>query len=238
MWKPIDSIVKDLISISGLPVTSCSLQPINFGNNVVLEGHVRSYPTMLRQIILALETAKEDVVFFTEHDVLYHPSHFRLNIERDDVYYYNINNWRWLYPDGILTSFDGLSSLSALYCNRELAIKHFNYRLKVAIDQQLDPNRSREPRWARKFGYEPGTKKCKTGGITDEDYVKTTSEYPNIDIRHGGNFSRPYIRKEQFKTVPSTWKEAIVDDIPGWNLKNIFDESKRNNILLPWLSRR
>jgi hypothetical protein len=59
------------------PIVSVSLHaPIDLGKNIVLEGRERSYPTMLKQIVMALEALDTDIVFFCEHDVLYHPSHF------------------------------------------------------------------------------------------------------------------------------------------------------------------
>lgn len=208
---------------SGLPIHSCSLEPIVFGYNTVLEGKVRSYPTMCEQILTALKSSLAKYVFFCEHDVLYHPSHFDFIPERDDVYYYNVNNWRWDFPNDRAIQYDGLTSLSMLCCNRELAIRHYELRLKLIEEQGLDKLRSREPRWARVFGYEPGTKKRRKGGVTDEDHVKRRSELPNIDIRHKRTFSAPKTTLESFKHPPEDWKEVTLSQIPGWNLKELFN---------------
>lgn len=62
--EPIFSLVQKYIAASGLPITSCSLKPINFGKNIVLEGKERSYPTMALQILTALENSEADYVFF------------------------------------------------------------------------------------------------------------------------------------------------------------------------------
>src|ERR1700674_133730 len=70
-------------------IVSVSLAPINFGENIVLAGRKRSYPTMLTQIVMALTALDTDIVFFLEHDVLYHPSHFDFTPPCDDIYYYN-----------------------------------------------------------------------------------------------------------------------------------------------------
>jgi hypothetical protein len=86
----------------------------------------------------------------------------------------------------------------------------------------LDKVRSREPRWARKFGYEPGTKKRRSGGVSDEDHIKRRSELPNVDIRHHKTFSAPKITLDSFKHPPIDWQEIRVDKIPGWNLETLF----------------
>ncbi len=220
--EPIFSLVQKLISDSGLSIVSCSLKPINFGKNIVLEGRQRSYPTMTEQILTCLENIDTDYVFFCEHDVLYHPSHFKFIPERDDIYYYNVNNWRWWYGHDKAISYDELTSLSSLCCNRKLAIEHYKLRMKLIEEQGLDKVRGREPRWARKFGYEPGTKKRRRGGVTDEEHIKRKAEFPNIDIRHHGTFSAPKITLDSFKHPPTNWREWKIEDVPGWDLKNLF----------------
>ena len=217
--NPIRSAVRDSIKASGLPITSCSLKAIRFGDNIVVEGE-RSYPTMVKQILTALEHSKAKYVFFCEHDVLYHPSHFEFTPPTDDLYYYNINNWRWDYPKDRAIQYDGLTSLSMMCCNRELAIRHYRLRTKYILDHGLHKERSREPRWARRFGYEPGTKRIRRGGITDEKHETWRSEFPNIDIRHKRTFSQPKTTLDSFKHLPKNWKEVTLKEIPYWNLWN------------------
>lgn len=213
---------QETILAANLPIVSCSLRPMDFGKNIVLEGRVRSYPTMALQILTALENIDTDYVFYAEHDVLYHKSHFDYIPPTDDLYYYNVNNFRWWMGAPTAISYDGLTSLSGLCCNRELAIKHYKYRLKVIERWGLDKLRGREPRWARRFGYEPGTKKRRNGGITNEDHVKRRSEFPNVDIRHHKTFSAPKITLESFKHKPENWRELKIEEIPGWDLKGMF----------------
>jgi hypothetical protein len=208
---------------SGLPIVSCSLRPIDFGENIVLENRQRSYPTMALQILMALEKSTHKYIFFCEHDCLYHPSHFDFVPPTDDVYYYNVNNYRWLYGENYAITYSGLTSLSMMCCNRETAIKHYKYRLQVIEEQGLENHRSREPRWARKFGYEPGTKPKRRGGITDEGYVKRRSELPNIDIRHRRTFSSPKVKLEDFIHPPADFTEVTLDKVPGWDLRRLFN---------------
>jgi len=215
------------ILASGLPIVSCSLNPIDFGQNIVLSGHLRSYPTMALQILTALEVSTADSVFFCEHDVLYHKSYFDFTPDRDDIYYYNVNNFRWWVGANTAISYDGLTSLSQLCCNRKLAIRHYKLRLDLIEKWGLDKIKSREPRWARKFGYEPGTKKVKNGGVTNEDHVKWHSVFPNIDIRHHKTFSAPKITLDSFKHKPENWQEINIKDILQWNLVSLFHQEMK-----------
>jgi len=210
--EPIRTFVRNSIKASGLPVTSCSLKLIRFGDNIVVDGR-RSYPTMVKQILTALEHSKAKYVFFCEHDVLYHPTHFEFVPPGDDKYYYNLNNWRWDYPKNRAIQYDGLTSLSMMCCNRKLAINHYKLRMTLIKDHKLDEIRSREPRWARRFGYEPGTKLKRRGGVSDEKHETWWSSEPNIDIRHKRTFSSPKISLSAFKHKPTGWKETSIKEI-------------------------
>jgi hypothetical protein len=207
-------------------IVSVSLKPISFGKNIVLEGRERSYPTMLKQIVIALEALDTDIVFFLEHDVLYHPTHFEFLPERDDIYYYNINNWRWGIKENFAITYDNLRSLSQLCCSRDIALRHFQSRLKHVESKGWDKEKSREPRWGRVWGYEPGTKSKRRGGFSDEKSEMWMSPFPNIDIRHRHTFSAPKYRLTEFKHLPTNWKEEKIENIPYWNLgelRNIWN---------------
>jgi hypothetical protein len=223
--EPIMSICQKYIVVSHLPIVSCSLKPIDFGQNIVLEGRVRGYPTMVKQIITALENSVSDYVFFCEHDVLYHPSHFDFIPARDDIYYYNVNNWRWDFPKDRAIQYDELTSLSQLCANRKLALNHFKLRQQEIERRKLDKIFSSDKsQWSRLGTYEPGRlKKCE-GGFTDEDYEKWRSKYPNIDIRHKWTFTRSKTTVDDFICPPAGWKEIKISKMPGWgNILKMFN---------------
>jgi hypothetical protein len=208
--------VQETISRSDLPITSCSLKPIKFGNNVVLDldpGVI----TMTKQILLALYHSEEENVFFCEHDVLYHKSHFDFIPPRDDTYYYNENVWRWDYPNDRLIGYDGLKSLSGMCCNRKLAIEHYKKKLELIKDRGFEEGR--DPSWMRKMGYEPG-KERRRGGFMDEKKDVWKSEHPLVDIRHRGTITKPKVTLDSFKHQPTGWKEIIIKDITGWKPEN------------------
>jgi len=218
---PLYSLVQKHLLEAKLPIFSSSLKPIDFGDNEVIKGE-RSYPTMINQIISCLERSKSMFVFFCEHDVLYPDSHFNFIPDKDDVFYYNENVWRWHLKYDYAIQYDRMLPLSTLCVNREFALEHYKFRKKKIEEMGWSDLRSREPRWARRIGYEPGTKKKRRGGLTDDNYDTWSSEYPVIDIRHKGTFSSPKIHLKDFKHPPKWWKEIPVEDVYGWNLRKLL----------------
>jgi len=224
--KHLFHLVQRQILKSGLPVVSTSLKPINFGKNTVVKGQ-SGYLTMMKQIITALEASTADVVFFCEHDVLYHPSHFNFTPLKDDIFYYNNNLWRWWLGSDTLIRHARMYSLSCMCANRKFTLDHYKMRQRNIEKHGLDEFKSREPKLARRWGYEPGTKKKKRGGLTNDDFNIWESDFPNIDIRHKGTYSSPKIRLEDFKHKPTWWREININKIPGWNLVSLFPQGTK-----------
>ncbi len=194
---------KQIASI-GLPITSVTLKPIEFGNNICLNLE-RGRLTMFKQILTGLEAMKEDIVFHCEHDVLYHPSHFEFTPERDDVFYYNENNWR-IREDGFAVYFDH-DSTSQLCAYRELLIEEYSERVRKIEEEGWHNN-----------GYEPGTRSIARGGFSDRSAARWRSAYPNLDIRHDNNLTanRWSVDKFRDKSTCQNWQESTVDKLPGW----------------------
>ncbi len=220
--ETIMSVVQKQLLKAGLPIFSVSLMPITFGTNIV-RYLAPGYVTMMRQIISGLEAMRGiDYVYFREHDVLYPTSHFDFTPPKVDVFYYNENVWRWLYGSLKVIGYYRLISLSSLCANRLWTLDHYRRRLTIIEANQWDKDLNHEPTWARKWGYEPGTKKRKRGGFNDDDFETWKSELPIIDIRHKGTFSKNKVTLDSFKHKPTEWKELPIDQIPGWNLRELF----------------
>jgi hypothetical protein len=193
-------------------VVSCSLKPIEFGHNVVLPLE-RGYLTMAKQILAALEALNTDIVYFTEHDVLYHPSHFQFIPSNKDKYYYNTNVWKVRASDGHAMRVDDCRQLSGLVCFRETAVKH--YRRRVELIEQNG--------FSRKMGFEPGTHN-RAERVDDLKSEKFESEFPNIDIRHDKNLTNSRWSPNEFRDKRYTkgWQESTVENINGWNDFNVI----------------
>lgn len=215
----------------GLPIVSASLKKMdNMGFNIRLKRD-RGWITMNMQILEALKALKTDYVFFCEHDVLYHQSHFDFTPPRDDVFYYNTNVWKVRAEDGHSIRVDDCRQLSGLVCNRELAIKHFQKRLNMLNDESKrieetttmdsEPYEVRFNRYVRKVGFEPGTHN-RSERVDDIQSETFESELPNVDIRYGSNATATRWNPNQFRNKKYTegWTEA--KEVPGWG-KVVFD---------------
>jgi hypothetical protein len=220
--EPLYSIVQGFILESGLPITSASLRPITFGDNEVIDAK-RSYPTMLKQIISCLERSEADYVYMAEHDILYNKSCFSFIPPRDNIFYYNENNLRWIFGAEKAISYDRMIPLSCMCANRLFALDHFKRRMDFIIEKGFDLESGCNAGWVRKMGFEPGTKKRKRGGFSDDDFEVWRSEHPAIDIRHKGTFSPPKCTIESFTHKPLTWSEIAIEEIPNWDLKKLFN---------------
>jgi hypothetical protein len=185
-------------------IVSVSLEKIEFGDNVHIPLEP-GYLTLFKQILLGLEELDTDVVYFCEHDVLYHPSHFDFVPPDDNKFYYNTNVWKLRVSDGHALRVDNLKQTSGLCARRELLLEHYRKRVKMV----------EEHGFSRKMGFEPGTHGRKE---RVDNYKSATweSKYPNIDIRHDNNLTPSRWKKEQFRNKRYTrgWTES--DEIPGW----------------------
>lgn len=224
--------VKNQIAKSNLPIISVSLKPIDFGINFVLDLEP-SVISMFTQILTGLEASDADIVFLTEHDVLYHPCHFDFIPQAGDIYYFNANNWRWKYPVDYFITYDHLTSLSGICASRGLLLNHYRRRMDWIAKQGYEDGR--DPNWARKMGYEPG-KLRRRGGFMDEKTAEWRSAFPNIDIRHKRTITPPKVTLDSFKHLPSNWREVMFDEVPGWehlnfqDLKDIVDGTGTSHI--------
>jgi hypothetical protein len=112
--------------------------------------------------------------------------------------------------------------LSGLAVNRKFVLDHYRRRLKRIKDMGWEADKRHEPDWARKWGYEPGTKKTKRGGFSDDDFQTWKSKDPIIDIRHGKTFSQSKVTLDSFIHPPANWREIPIDQISGWDFKELI----------------
>ena len=204
--------VRKQIKNSGLPITSVTLKPTDFGNNFVV-NEKRSYLTMFKQILKGLEEMKENIVYFCEADVLYHPDHFQYVPKDKNTFYYNGNYWMLRLKDGFAVHYN-VSPLSGLVVYRESALKHFRERVKY-IEELGDAYRPQH------VGFEPFTQNRIKWKFWCPFKVFMV-ENPNIDIAHGGNATWKRWSPKNFRRKPTFWEERKNYDIPGWdNVKEL-----------------
>ena len=208
-----DNLVK---ASKGRKIVSVSLKPIDLGTNIHL-NEKRGWITMNKQILTALKKIDTDIVFFCEHDVMYHSSHFDFTPKNMSKYYYNTNVWKVRLPDGLGVRVDDCKQLSGMVCNRKLAIKHFEKRLKMLESY----NGSKLNKYVRKIGFEPGTHN-RPEKVDDYKAEGFESKRPNLDLRHEGNATQSRWSPDQFRNKKFTKGWTETKDLPGWGTLSRF----------------
>lgn len=203
--KPVRDRLFEISKEKNINIVSSSLKRMDFGvKNIHFPSLERSYYAMHKQILGALENSKDDIIFFTEHDVLYHPSHFDFIPEDRNTFYYNQNVW-YLRSDGHALHYD-VNQLSGLCGYRDTFIVHFREKLA----------RIEKEGFSRNMGFEPFTHNRVQWNTTYKLGV-WKSEFPNIDLRFGVNSTGMRWNKDQYRNqqLLINWQESN-DSIPGW----------------------
>jgi len=199
--------LKQISEDFGISIVSASLKPMShFGKNVYLKRK-RGILTMFKQILAGLEASEANIIFFCEHDVLYHPSHFDFTPPKKNICYYNTNVWKVRPRDGFAIRTDDCRQTSGLCAYRELLLEHYRKRVKIVERDGYN--------WKNPLGFEPGThdREYRVDDCKSETWE---SEHPNVDIRHKKTFTPNRWRKKDFvmKKYGEGWKET--KEIPGW----------------------
>ena len=198
---------------NGNKIISVSQFPIDFGNKNIVLPLQRSVLTMFKQILAGLEAIDTDIVFLCEHDVIYHPSHFKFTPSRADVYYYNENVWKIDANTG-QSLFYHTKQTSGLCAYRELLLEHYKKRV----------DRVEKEGFSRKMGFEPGCH-FSPRGVDNHKAEKYWANHPNLDIRHKNNLTSNRFRKDQFRSEKSIIGWRLLDEVPFWVvIKGRFDE--------------
>lgn len=218
--KPVRENLLKISKEKKMFITSASLKKMDFGRkNIRFPSLKRGYLAMFKQILAALENSTDDIIFFTEHDVLYHSSHFDFNPLNKDTFYYNQNVW-YLRDDGHCMHYD-VNQLSGMCGYKEALITHFRERYNLAEQKYKELVNNEDEtefnRWVRFIGFEPfthGRMKWKN----QFKYSTWSSEFPNIDIRFGINSTGMRWYKSEYKNqqLLINWVESKI--IPGWGL--------------------
>lgn len=194
--RPVQKRIREIAQARNYELVSSSRKPMdNMGKNVVTR-EPRGYRTMFKQILKGLEAMSCDIVFMTEHDVLYPPEHFDFMPESKDKFYYDVNWWKVHMDDGSAISWEA-DQVSGMCAYRELLLDW--YRQKVASFDEATFDRKFEP-------------------MSGQQSEQWKAPVPHIDIRHDRNltFNKRSIKDFRKKEDAVNLRTAAADDIPGW----------------------
>lgn len=198
-----DACRKTLID-SGLPIISVTHRPIDFGKNITVNKRP-SGRSLIEQVIIGLENTDADFVYLTEHDCLYHPSHFEIV---SGVVAYNTNYWR-LTPLGYHLHPRTKPVLSACMGPRRLLLDAMRKKLETYIAVEADYVRrgiNIEKERVR-FMYEPGRGHGPSG--SQWKCWLAESELPCVDVRHENNFTgKGFLLKWKYQNELPFWGTA------------------------------
>lgn len=185
-----------------LPIVSVSHYPLDFGENYVIDLP-SNVLTMFKQTLLAIEKSAAEIIFFCEHDVLYHPNHFDFVPPRKDVYYYNLNVWHLDTDTGQALTYDRMKMTSGLCAHRDILIEHYSKKIETIENDPRGFSRKR-------LGFEPG--KADPYG-----WEAWHSEKPNINIKHGLNVTKKRFKLEEYRCrnrIKDSW--VLAEEVPYW----------------------
>jgi len=191
--------------LGGRELVSVSLRPIAFGHNIVTEGE-RGPLTLFRQILAGLEAVESEMVYFCEHDVLYHPAHFAFAPPDEGLVYYDSHFWQVDLETGRALTHVWRAT-SGLCAQREVLLEHYRRRVRLVEERGF----------SLRMGYEPGTH-SRPERVDDLGHEMWRANLPSLDVRHEHNLTPTRWRKEDFRNQRYTegWVEA--DGVPGWGI--------------------
>ncbi len=207
----------------GLPIVSVSQKPVDLGVNVCVGDIGRSWTSLYRQLLAGVEAAPTDWVVVAEHDCLYTHEHLSYQPDDAEVFWYNSNAWLVEGPGGNHPELFGMYSywprrlaLSQLICDKHL--------LKVSIEERLAILATGGSMDRQYLGCgEPGVvsdralQKAKRAADSGQpiqlqrylkDYLQRYEHRvfqtvnPNLDCRHGTNFSGAKRGKKRTYELP------------------------------------
>lgn len=212
-----------------IPIVSVSQKSIDLGKNICVGEIGRSWLSLYKQVLAGAEAAETPHVVMAEHDCMYTHEHLGWTPPNEDVFYYNHNHWLVWWADykteinGMYSYWPGRYALSQLVCSRELLIKSIKERLAFLENGYIMVRGLRgagEPGVADEKAIMKAQSEATSGRPTQlQRYLKgCLTEYrsdkfmtvnPNLDIRHGHNFTGPKRGKNRTYSLPYWGKFEI-----------------------------
>ncbi len=193
-----------------IPIVSVSQKPIELGVNVCLGEIGRCWTSLYKQLLVGVEAAPTDWVVVVEHDCCY--THEHLSYQPDDasVFWYNSNAWLVEGPGGNHPELFGMYSywprrlaLSQLICNKHLLKASLLERLAILetggrMDRQflgcgepgvISDRALHKVQEAANSGKPIQLQRYLKDYLARYEHKVFATVNPNLDIRHGSNFS-------------------------------------------------
>jgi len=214
---------------NGYRIVSVSQKPLDFGDNICVGDIGRKAINIDYQIKVGLEMIDTPYVGIAEHDCIYTEEHFNFRPLDPEYFWYNENNWLVQYKNPLRPEYDGMYSIikgrivqSQLVCRTDKMKEVTDIKLSILSDpeyQRRYPDRSRvgEPgtnhiKRSERIFYRNNTAELRHLWLTLKDYINNynakrwKSKIPNIDIRHGDNFTGQRRGKKRTWNLPP-WGE-------------------------------
>lgn len=193
----------------GIPIVCVTQLPLAFGSITIgVDRMPRSIASITRQILTGLQYTDARWVFIAEHDCVYSAEHFMFTPHDDTSFWYNTNVWLVQHHNENHPEFNGMYSFkknmfhqSQMVSGAAAMWEAQNERLSILEDD----------RWMEKY---PDGRVGEPGAASLEKAMKLSrdpsflhirgmlkhycthwksrtfcTQIPNLDIRHGSNFS-------------------------------------------------
>jgi hypothetical protein len=191
----------------GLPIISVSQKPIDFGRNVCVGEIGRSRLSLYRQTLAGLEAAETEHTLIAEHDVLYSSEHLHWTPPDGERFWFNRNVVLLEGPGtnhpemfGAYSDWPGRVCLSQLVCSRELHLASVRDRLWFEERGMPAAFLLGEPGAFVEKGVELARAQVRRSPALADvlechlarfGYQTFATTVPNVDIRHGSNWTGP-----------------------------------------------
>ena len=231
--EPLASRVRELLvrEAHDIPIISVSQKPIELGTNICLGEIGRNWLSLYRQMMAGIEATQTPFVAIAEHDCLYTHEHLSWIPPTSDRFYYNHNFWlvQWGngHPElaGMYSHWPNRYALSQLVCSRDLLKASIKERLALLENGYVmakglagagepgvvDAKALVKAQNAAVSGKPIQLQRYLHGCFTEYKSEVFKTELPNLDIRHGGNFTGPKRGKERTYDLPywGNFKEVM-----------------------------
>jgi hypothetical protein len=201
---------RKLVEAAGdLPIVSVSQQPIELGYNVCVGEIGRCWLSLYKQLLAGCDAAVgSEWVVVAEHDCLYTREHLNYTPADHSVFWYNDNRWlvQWggNHPElnGMYSWWPGSLALSQLVCSRALLWECIAERVAfLESGTEAGAFGKAEPGVIPPSVLRKAQQRARSGSsaylreyldyLTRYEHKTFKTRLPNLDIRHGTNFTGP-----------------------------------------------